>query len=282
MGFGTKHALIVMTVFALACCRSVPQGSDAVSGASVSGVSGTVTASSLDPVQTGKKILVAYFSQGANTTRVAEELAGLLGADAERIVEKTNRSGFLGFLTAGADSSMGKLGNIEAPSHDPSAYDLVIVCTPVWAWHVSPPAHAYLALTKERLPSVAFVVVSAATEPREIVKSMEEISGKAAVASVGFVDGDFSAKNRVRYEAKIADFLTQLRRSGALPQMESAHEGALPGSAPDSIDVRTHAALRPDVLQPPPRGWPRSPFSTPAPLPLPVLPQGIARATSAR
>ena len=214
-----KHALVVMTVFALVCCRSVPQGSDAVSGASFSGVSGTVTASNLEALQTGKRILVAYFSQGANTTRVAEELAELLGADAERIVEKTDRSGFFGFLSAGADSSMGKLGNIEAPSHDPSAYDLVIVCTPVWAWHVSPPAHAYLALTKEHLPTVAFVVVSAATEPRGIVKSMEEISGKAAVASVGFVDEDFSAKNRARYDAKIADFLTHLRRSSILSQM---------------------------------------------------------------
>jgi hypothetical protein len=215
-----KQALVVMTFIALVCCGSVPQGSDAVSGASVSGISGTGTVSNLEALKTGKRILVAYFSQGANTTRVGEELAELLGADAERIIEKTDRSGFFGFLSAGADSSMGKPGNIEAPSRDPSAYDLVIVCTPVWAWHVSPPAHAYLALTKEHLPSVAFVVVSAATEPQEIVKSMEKISGKAAVASVGFVDEDFSAKNRARYDAKLADFLTQLRKSGVLSQME--------------------------------------------------------------
>jgi hypothetical protein len=214
-----KHALVVMTVIALVGCSSAPQGSDAVSGASVSGVSGTRTASNLEALRTGKRILVAYFSQGANTTRVGEELAGLLGADAERIVEKTDRSGFFGFLSAGADSSMGKPGNIEAPSRDPSAYDLVIVCTPVWAWHVSPPVHAYLALAKDHLPSVAFVVVSAATEPREIVKSMEDISGKAAIASVGFVDEDFSALNRANYDAKIADFLAQLWKSGVLSQI---------------------------------------------------------------
>jgi hypothetical protein len=90
---------------------------------------------------------------------------------------------------------MGKLGNIEAPSRDPSAYELVIVCTPVWAWHVSPPVHAYLALTKEHLPSVAFVVVSA-----------------------GFVDKDFSAKNQASYDAKIADLLMLLRNSRVLSQ----------------------------------------------------------------
>jgi hypothetical protein len=215
-----RYVLIVMTAFALVCCRSVPatEGSDAVSGASVAGESATQTASNLDPLRTGKRILVLFFSQGANTKRVAEELGTLLGADVERIVEKTDRSGFFGFLSAGADSSMGKLGDIEAPIRDPSSYDLVIVCTPVWAWHVSPPVHAYLALTRERLPSLACVVVSAATEPRDIVISMEEISGKAAVAYAGFVEEDFSAKNRGRYDAKIADFLTLLRNASVLSQ----------------------------------------------------------------
>jgi hypothetical protein len=211
-----KHALVVITVLALACCRSAPQGTDAVSGASVSGISGKAAPSGLEPLHTGKRILVAYFSQGANTTRVAQELAQLLEADAERIVEKTDRSGFFGFLSAGADSSSGKLGDIEPPSRDPSAYDLVIVCTPVWAGHVTPPVRAYLAQTKERLPVVAFVVVSAATDPREIVKSMEGISGKAAAASVGFVDKDFSAENRGGYDSKIADFLRQVRESAVM------------------------------------------------------------------
>jgi hypothetical protein len=80
----------------------------------------------------------------------AEELAGLLGADTERIVEKTNQSGFLGFLSTGADSSMGKLGDIEALSRDPSAFDLVIFCTPVWAWHVSPPVHAFVVAASDQ------------------------------------------------------------------------------------------------------------------------------------
>jgi hypothetical protein len=97
-----------MAVIALACCRtaSAPGGSDAVSGASVAGESARKTASDIEPVKTGKRILVAFFSQGANTKRVAEEIQSLLGADIERIVEKTNRTGLFGFLSAGADSTM--------------------------------------------------------------------------------------------------------------------------------------------------------------------------------
>ena len=204
-----KHFLVVMAAFALLCCRSAsaPAESDAVSGASVTGESAKQTASSFETVKTEKRILIAFFSQGANTKRVAEELASLLGADIERIVEKTNRKGFFGFLSAGADSSMGKIGNIETPSRDPSAYDIVIVCTPVWAWKVTPPVRAYLTQMRERLPEVAYVVVAGGTAPQGIVKSMEGIARKAALGSVGFVDEDFSAKNRARYDEKILEFI---------------------------------------------------------------------------
>lgn len=65
---------------------------------------------------------------------------------------------------------------------------------------------------------MALVVVSAATELREIVKSMEKISGKEAVASAGFVDRDFSARNQASYDAKIPDLLMQLRNSTVLSQ----------------------------------------------------------------
>jgi hypothetical protein len=203
-----KHFIIVMAVLGLVCCRSAspPEGSDAVSGASVTGESTKQAASSFEAVKTDKRILIAFFSQGANTKRVAEELESLLGADIERIVEKTNRKGFFGFLSAGADSSMGKIGNIETPSRDPSAYDIVIVCTPVWAWKVTPPVRAYLTLMRERLPKVAFVVVAGGTAPEGIVKSMEEIAGKAALGYAGFVNEDFSAKNRSRYDQKILEF----------------------------------------------------------------------------
>lgn len=107
------------------------------------------------------------------------------GADIERIVEKTDRSGPLGFLSAGADSSMGKPGDIEPPVRDPSAYDVVLVCTPVWVWNISPPVRAYLTLMRDRLPAVAFVTVSAATEPQAVVKAMEGVAGRRPSAMPG-------------------------------------------------------------------------------------------------
>ena len=162
-------------------------------------------------MKTDKRILIAFFSQGANTKRVAEEIQSLLGADIERIVEKTNRTGLFGFLSAGADSTMKKLGDIETPLLDPSTYDLVVVCTPVWAWNVTPPVRAYLTLMRERLPAVAYVVVSLGTEPEGIVKSMEGIVGKPALGYSGFVDADFSAKNRARYDEKMLEFLMFFR-----------------------------------------------------------------------
>ena len=208
-----KHLLVVMAVFAFVCCgsASAKEGSDAVSGASVAADSAKQTASSFEPVKTDKKILIAFFSQGSNTKRIAEELESLLGADSERIVEKKSRKGFFGFLSAGADASMGRIGKIEPPSRDPSAYDIVIVCTPVWAGKVTPAVRAYLTLMRERLPEVACVVVAGVSAPQGVVKSMEGIAGKAALGYAGFVEEDFSAKNRARYDEKILEFLKLFR-----------------------------------------------------------------------
>ena len=47
--------------------------------------------------------------------------------------------------------------------------------------------------------------------PEGIVKSMEGIAGKAARGYAGFVNEDFSAKNRSRYDQKILEFLKLFR-----------------------------------------------------------------------
>ena len=164
-------------------------------------------AEKLAPVEQGERILVVYFSQGSATKRVAEDLAFLLGAGTERIIETKSRKGFFGFLGAGADSAAGKSTEIERPLSDPSAYDAVVVCTPVWAWKLSPPVRTWLGLMKARLPSCAFVVVSAATAPEKIVAMMEAASGKKASAYVGFMEKDFAVGNRESYVGKLSAFV---------------------------------------------------------------------------
>jgi len=196
-------------------CRSSPgaKQSDVVSGASFAGGSSPAIAGEILPVDNGRRVLVVYFSTGNATKRVAEDLAALLGADIERIVEtKARKWGFFGFMSAGAASSFSRATPIEPPIREPAAYEAVVVCTPVWAWHMAPPVRSWLRMNKGELPGIAaYVTVSGDTDPMKIVAAMAKESGRQPTASAGFADRDFEDGNRTIYLDTIRDIIERFR-----------------------------------------------------------------------
>jgi hypothetical protein len=54
------------------------------------------------------KSLVVYYSRNGNSKFIAQKIAEKLGADTEEIIDKKNRRGWIGFLTAGRDATQGK------------------------------------------------------------------------------------------------------------------------------------------------------------------------------
>ncbi len=131
-------------------------------------------------------------------------MAKLTGADLEVIVEKKKRTGFLGFMGAGMDSSFKTATPIADPVFKPAGYDTVFVCTPVWSWNLSPPVRSWLRMYKGTIPRAAFITVSGDTEPDKIAKSMVKESGVVPFVSVGFAERDFYPENRDAYVRKIA------------------------------------------------------------------------------
>jgi len=208
---------VLSTALALAAagCSSSPRDgkSDVVSGASLVGESSPAVSTEILPVENGHRILVVYFSQGSATKRVAEDLAALLGADLERVVEmKPRKWGFFGFMGAGAASSMSRAVPIATPARDPAAYEGVVVCTPIWAWHLSPPMRSWLRLNKGKLPPLAaYVTVSHDTQPDKVAAAMAKESGRQPAAVAGFADRDFEPGNRALYIAKIGSIVEGLR-----------------------------------------------------------------------
>jgi hypothetical protein len=86
------------------------------------------------------------------------------------------------------------------------------VCTPIWAWHLSPPMRSWLRLNKGKLPQLAaYVTVSGDTDPAKIVAVMEKESGRQPIAFTGFTDRDFEDRNRSRYLEKIGSVVDPLR-----------------------------------------------------------------------
>lgn len=201
-----------------ACATKGGQGGEAEA---VSGASGPAEAAApgsaaiveeLAPIQ-GAKVLVVYFSQGAATARVAQDLAALSGADVEQILEEKPRTmNFFGFMNAGRQATFGEASKIKPPALDPSAYEAVVVLTPVWSWNLSPPVRAWLRLMKGKLPArLAFGTISGDTEPDKIVARMEKEAGAKARSFAGFGEKDFLPENRAAYVAKVAKLAEGLR-----------------------------------------------------------------------
>jgi len=102
------------------------------------------------------RILMVYFSRTGNTRRLAEAIARELACDIEVIRESRNRQGFTEFVKSCFEALFRHHPKIETVQHDPSAYDLVILGTPVWAGSMSSPVRSYIASYQGVFRNVAF------------------------------------------------------------------------------------------------------------------------------
>ena len=90
------------------------------------------------------KSLVVFYSRTGNTKFVAETIAAELGSDIEEVFDQKNRSGALGWISAGKDATLEKEAHIAPTKRLPAEYDLIVVGTPIWAWKPTPAIRTYL------------------------------------------------------------------------------------------------------------------------------------------
>lgn len=157
-----------------------------------------------------KKILVVYYTRTQITEGVAKDIAQKLNADIEAITEKDkDRSGLFGYLRAGWEASQCKASEINTPTKNPQDYDLVIIGTPIWAWKMTPAVRAYISSYKDKIKKVAFFTTAGGTAADDIVKAMEELSGKKPEAWASFVRKEL--KDKAVYDEKIKKFVDTLK-----------------------------------------------------------------------
>jgi menaquinone-dependent protoporphyrinogen IX oxidase len=160
------------------------------------------------------RVLVVYYSVSGNTARVARDIAKTLGADVESLRDRGHGTGFRHYLKAGLDAARGKSAALGETIFNPRNYDLTVIGTPVWAWHMTPAIRAYLNRYRTEFRDVAFFVTSGDTDAAKIVPSMESIVGRRAVAFTGFSAPQL-ADDRL-YAHRLDDFLKSLSRPATL------------------------------------------------------------------
>ncbi|SOE97284.1 Flavodoxin [Burkholderia sp. D7] len=128
------------------------------------------------------RVLVVYYSRSGVTARMARSLAARLGADVEEIVDRSDRSGSAGFVRSLIDALLERPVKVNAVKHDPSAYELVVIATPVWAHRLAAPMNTWLKAYGPALHSSAFLCTLGGRGAELALEQMVKICDRRPVA----------------------------------------------------------------------------------------------------
>jgi menaquinone-dependent protoporphyrinogen IX oxidase len=154
------------------------------------------------------KVLVVYFSRTGTTRLLASAIATMLGADLEEICDCSNREGPGGYLRSLLDAIRKRQVQVVPAGLDVSAYDLVVIGSPVWAGSVSAPVRSYLIENRARLAQVAFFCSFGGRGADKALHEMRELVGKPVVAECKVT----AAEARQGAHAALAAFVGSLKR----------------------------------------------------------------------
>lgn len=134
------------------------------------------------------KVLIAYYSRTGYTRRVAEQLAARLQATLSPITEARSRLGFLGYQRCIVESVLDRDAAINPATEDPAQYDLVVLGTPVWAWHLSSPVRAFARRHAASVNRCAFFCTMGGAGADKALAALERCLGQAPRATLALTD----------------------------------------------------------------------------------------------
>jgi flavodoxin len=155
-------------------------------------------------------VLISYYTRTGNTKKVAQLIADGLNADIEEIIDKTKRSGIIGWLKSGYHATMEKTTEIEDLQKDPSKYDLIILGTPNWNKRMSPAIRTYIMNHKEEFKDIAVFCSAGGRGVENVLDTMSKLCGKEPLAKMGFLKEDVEEK---RLNSKVKEFINNIKAS---------------------------------------------------------------------
>lgn len=154
------------------------------------------------------KTLVVYFSWTGHTRQVAEAVAAELGADLEEIREVNPRAGWIAYFRSAGEALRKTVVPINPAAKTPSAYDLVVLGTPVWAGRMSAPVRAYITQQWPSLRRIALFCTQGSANGATALAQMADLAGKRPLATM--MVGERELKSGA-WRQKVAGFVKQLR-----------------------------------------------------------------------
>ncbi|MGD9496520.1 MAG: flavodoxin family protein [Armatimonadota bacterium] len=161
------------------------------------------------------RVLVVYYSCSGMTKRACEAIAASLAAAGheavtEELIDRTERGGMLGFVRGGRDAMRRRSTEIEPVQADPTAFDLVVIGTPVWAATCTPAVRVFCEQFAGKLPRVAFVATMGGRGEAGAYAAMRECCGAAPVATLTLIDKAIKSGDAKQLGAKVDCFVREL------------------------------------------------------------------------
>jgi len=173
-------------------------------------------------------ILIAYYSMGGNTRRVAEEIRAATGADLEEIREPHPRRGLPGVVRALFDATLRRRPAILAGTHDLGDYDLVVIGGPIWASRLAAPVRTFAQRHAAGAKRVAFFCTEGGQGADAAYADLERLSHRHPIGTFT-VDAEHLEPGAHRSE--LGHFVACLMRGdaaasgGARPQAPGVPSG---------------------------------------------------------
>ncbi len=149
-------------------------------------------------------ILVVYYTRTGNTRKIAKEIAEKLNADLEEIVDKTKRSGLIGWLRSGYQATTEKLTEIEEIKKKPEEYEILILGTPNWGGKMTPALRTYITQYKDQINKLACFITLGGRKGDELIQSIGKFCEKDPIATLQILRAEL--KNN-KYQEKLDKFI---------------------------------------------------------------------------
>lgn len=151
------------------------------------------------------KTLVVFYSRTGTSWKIAQEIAKSINADLEELIDQKNRRGIIGYIKSGIDAIQKKRASLKQTEKDPSAYDLVVLGTPVWISNLSTPMRTYVDDNKKLLNKIALFCTAGGNSKHyasNCLRELEKLTGQKPVAFLGLDKNDI----KQGFNTKMAGF----------------------------------------------------------------------------
>jgi flavodoxin len=172
------------------------------------------------------RILVVHYSRTGHTKQLAQQIAGALGADLEAISDRTHRSGAIGFLRSAYEAIRGRQPDIAPPAHDPAAYAMVVIGTPIWSGSMASPIRSYLARHRDALHAVAFFCTCGGSGGERAFDRMSRACGLPPASTLIVREAEL-ARSTSAVKLEVDRFVAEARMA-AEPEPRAARAEPLP------------------------------------------------------